>query len=232
MKDYGNLIRKFRSENNISQEEMANMLGITKQAVGKWERGETLPGNNNIWLIEQILGQKDKQEEEKARYIFSPKTYKEKFIDFFIVEAYKRKYLFSFSEEELLRKCFYVLYAVYNEKISFDDIRNLITNNDNLGRLILKNASNISFKNVYVDTEIQKICSWFINDYYTGNIGSRNSTSTWNDLSNIRAFINTICEERCRVNFCEYLDKTEIITNNKVEEGHVLAFKDDGTFLP
>lgn len=232
MKDYGNLIKKFRSENNISQEEMANMLGITKQAVGKWERGETLPGNNNIWLIEQILGQKDKEEEEKAQYIFSPKTYEERFIEFFIVEAYKRKYLFSFAEEEFLKKCFYVLYTVYNSKISFDNIKNLVNNTEGIGINILKEANRTSFKNAYANTEINKFCAWFHRDYYTGITGSRICTSTWNDLSNIRAFINIVCEERCHINFCEYLDETEIITNNETKEEPVLSFKDDGVFLP
>lgn len=35
----GEVIRKYRKEKNMTQEEMANRLGVTAPAVNKWENG-------------------------------------------------------------------------------------------------------------------------------------------------------------------------------------------------
>ena len=35
----GETIRKYRKEQNMTQEEMANRLGVTPPAVNKWENG-------------------------------------------------------------------------------------------------------------------------------------------------------------------------------------------------
>lgn len=39
----GEIIRKYRKEKNMTQEEMANRLGVTAPAVNKWERGASMP---------------------------------------------------------------------------------------------------------------------------------------------------------------------------------------------
>ena len=39
----GKYIKKLRKENNLSQEKLADKLGVTYQAVSKWERGLNLP---------------------------------------------------------------------------------------------------------------------------------------------------------------------------------------------
>ncbi len=39
----GEVIRKYRKEKNMTQEEMANRLGVTAPAVNKWENGNSLP---------------------------------------------------------------------------------------------------------------------------------------------------------------------------------------------
>lgn len=38
----GEIIRKYRKEKNLTQEEMANRLGVTAPAVNKWENGGSL----------------------------------------------------------------------------------------------------------------------------------------------------------------------------------------------
>ena len=35
----GNVIKKYRKESGVTQEEMANRLGVTTPAVNKWENG-------------------------------------------------------------------------------------------------------------------------------------------------------------------------------------------------
>ena len=37
--EIGQVIRKYRKEKNMTQEEMANRLGVTAPAVNKWENG-------------------------------------------------------------------------------------------------------------------------------------------------------------------------------------------------
>jgi len=39
----GNRIAQLRKQNKLTQEELANKLGITAQAISKWENGHTLP---------------------------------------------------------------------------------------------------------------------------------------------------------------------------------------------
>lgn len=47
----GEIIRKYRKEKNLTQEEMANRLGVTAPAVNKWENGNSMP---DITLIAPI----------------------------------------------------------------------------------------------------------------------------------------------------------------------------------
>lgn len=41
--EIGSIIRKYRKEAGLTQEEMANRLGVTAPAVNKWENGNTKP---------------------------------------------------------------------------------------------------------------------------------------------------------------------------------------------
>jgi len=47
----GEVIRKYRKQKNMTQEEMANRLGVTAPAVNKWENGNSLP---DIMLLAPI----------------------------------------------------------------------------------------------------------------------------------------------------------------------------------
>jgi transcriptional regulator with XRE-family HTH domain len=44
----GNIIRKYRKDKNLTQEEMAKRLGVTAPAVNKWENGYSLPAYRQI----------------------------------------------------------------------------------------------------------------------------------------------------------------------------------------
>jgi uncharacterized protein YjbI with pentapeptide repeats len=52
----GNKIAEARKKKNISQGELANHLFISQQAVGKWERGESLPDIITLVRLAEILG--------------------------------------------------------------------------------------------------------------------------------------------------------------------------------
>ena len=52
----GSKIAKARNEKNMSQAQLAQLLFISPQAVGKWERGESLPDIITINRLAEILG--------------------------------------------------------------------------------------------------------------------------------------------------------------------------------
>ena len=51
----GNKIRELRKQRGITQEQLAESLGISFQAVSKWERGETLPDISLLPTLADIL---------------------------------------------------------------------------------------------------------------------------------------------------------------------------------
>ena len=51
----GKFIAELRKEKNLTQEELANKLGITKNAVSKWERGLSLMDMSLLQPLCEIL---------------------------------------------------------------------------------------------------------------------------------------------------------------------------------
>jgi uncharacterized protein YjbI with pentapeptide repeats len=56
IKMIGNKIAKARKDKNMSQAQLAQLLFISPQAVGKWERGEAIPDIVTINKLAEILG--------------------------------------------------------------------------------------------------------------------------------------------------------------------------------
>lgn len=52
----GQVIRQYRKEKDMTQEEMANRLGVTAPAVNKWEKGNSLPDITLLAPIARLLG--------------------------------------------------------------------------------------------------------------------------------------------------------------------------------
>lgn len=48
-------IVKFRKSNNLSQEQLAKKLNISRQSVSKWENGQTLPSIDNLISLSGLL---------------------------------------------------------------------------------------------------------------------------------------------------------------------------------
>jgi transcriptional regulator with XRE-family HTH domain len=55
-KKIGNKITEARKKVNISQAQLAERLFISPQAVGKWERGESMPDIVTFSRLAEILG--------------------------------------------------------------------------------------------------------------------------------------------------------------------------------
>ena len=52
----GNVIKKYRKNKGMTQEEMAARLGVTAPAVNKWEKGGSLPDVALLAPIARLLG--------------------------------------------------------------------------------------------------------------------------------------------------------------------------------
>ncbi|MGT2755245.1 helix-turn-helix domain-containing protein [Streptococcus ovis] len=48
-------LKKFRQEKNISQEELAKQLFISRQAISKWENGDATPDLDNLVKLSEIF---------------------------------------------------------------------------------------------------------------------------------------------------------------------------------
>lgn len=51
-----NRLLQYRKKMNFSQEELAAKIGVSRQAVSKWERAEASPDTDNLILLAQIYG--------------------------------------------------------------------------------------------------------------------------------------------------------------------------------
>ena len=51
----GNKIVSLRKKNNLSQEELAEKVGVTRQTISKWELEETAPDINHAKTLSKIF---------------------------------------------------------------------------------------------------------------------------------------------------------------------------------
>lgn len=54
-KDFGRYIQKHRKSKGYTQQDLADLLGITSKSVSCTERGETFPAYENIFRMSQVL---------------------------------------------------------------------------------------------------------------------------------------------------------------------------------
>lgn len=62
----GEEIKRAREEKHLSQEDLAEQLGVSRQAVSKWENGTAFPQGINREMLNRILGLKTMQETKEA----------------------------------------------------------------------------------------------------------------------------------------------------------------------
>ena len=54
--EIANRLVQLRKENNYSQQSLADELGLSRQAVSKWERAEASPDTDNLILLARLYG--------------------------------------------------------------------------------------------------------------------------------------------------------------------------------
>lgn len=54
--EFANRLAELRKEKGLSQEDLAEKLGVSRQAVSKWERGEATPDSDNLIALSSIYG--------------------------------------------------------------------------------------------------------------------------------------------------------------------------------
>ena len=83
----GKFIAKLRKEKNITQEQLAEKMGVSINAVSKWERGISFPDVSlykklcnelNISIEELINGEKDNSESAKEKALITSIKEREK----------------------------------------------------------------------------------------------------------------------------------------------------------
>lgn len=52
----GDYMKELRENKRLSQKEVADILGVSRQAVSNWERGRTLPGLKDLYVLSRIYG--------------------------------------------------------------------------------------------------------------------------------------------------------------------------------
>lgn len=53
--NFGNNLKKLRADRNLSQEQLAEKLKISRQAISKWESGKAYPDIENLVILRNIF---------------------------------------------------------------------------------------------------------------------------------------------------------------------------------
>ncbi len=64
--EYGAKIRAFRTQRRLSQEKLAELAGLSRQAISEIERGVTWPENNTRTALATALGMPAEHEKEES----------------------------------------------------------------------------------------------------------------------------------------------------------------------
>lgn len=54
--EIANRLLQYRKQSKLSQEELAEKIGVSRQAVSKWERAEASPDTDNLILLAEVYG--------------------------------------------------------------------------------------------------------------------------------------------------------------------------------
>lgn len=82
MNKFSEQLKKLRKENNTTQDELANKLFVTRQAISKWESGDSTPDLTNLIKLTDIFnvsldtlvfGVEKESKVDDTEFVFDPK---------------------------------------------------------------------------------------------------------------------------------------------------------------
>ena len=73
--NFAKAILNVRRDNKLTQEQFAEKIGVTRQAVSRWEMGISVPNINTITLISEILKATENVTEKRAASIKKTRNY-------------------------------------------------------------------------------------------------------------------------------------------------------------
>ena len=79
--DFGDKLKEIRKNEGLSQEQLAERIGVSRQAITKWETGRGLPDVENMVILAEIfkmtldeLVLQEKKLQEKKAAVFESET--------------------------------------------------------------------------------------------------------------------------------------------------------------
>ena len=134
--EISDLIKSARIEKGLTQQQLADVVFVTRQTISKWELGKSVPDQASLILLYQYLDIKDNEKKQLSKLIFnkqniililiailfSPMVIGVRFICYKIDKIENRKIIFK-------RKCgifvnWYIFYRVFVISILFEWIGN------------------------------------------------------------------------------------------------------------
>ncbi|MCH5463663.1 helix-turn-helix domain-containing protein [Levilactobacillus tujiorum] len=82
MNKFPNQLKKIRKEQNTTQDDLASQLFVTRQAISKWESGDSTPDLNNLIKLTDIFnvsldtlvfGAEHETKVDTSEFVFDPK---------------------------------------------------------------------------------------------------------------------------------------------------------------
>ena len=135
---FGDQIKHYRKQAGLSQEKMAEKIGVSRQAITKWENGTGTPDISNLMAIANLfqisideLLSNEKTESKKSEYIYESRTEYDidgkKDFDIKLGGAYKVD-LNAYNGEKIVVELFSNVYKNIQSdyKVKIDDIRHNI----------------------------------------------------------------------------------------------------------
>lgn len=147
-KSIGNKIAEARKKINLSQAELAQQVFISAQAVGKWERGESMPDISTLNRLAEILGVDLNYFSENFQSVNTEKTITELSDDKKILQPKKQKPSWDMSQGNWVNADFSGLINL-KEKFGSANMKNCKFVGSEMSGLILKinNVDTCDFSN-------------------------------------------------------------------------------------
>lgn len=141
--NFNEKLQKLRKEKKYSQEELADMLDVTRQSVSKWESGQTYPEMDKLLAICKIFGctlEELTNDTIKLNEFAGEKKSKVSDIASSVEEFIEKTYhYFTGSTFKDILKCLIIMFVVYNYTL-YDEVGIVVTSSEKNIGTIKKNS--------------------------------------------------------------------------------------------